>query len=260
MPSAGRWSVRRSCARRRLSALPSIHTHGMFESSLVRRSPMARNKYPEETVKKILDVAEGLFMTKGYEHTTMADIVEGLGGLTKGAVYHHFKKQGRGLRGVFARANQTVVARLRGDHGRPEPERSREDPRVRRSVGGGPLGRDVGCHAALFRPPLQSSRILAREYLDVLDGGAPFYRAGPFGRAWRTARSPRTARRGDRSPGRRMRSMRDHPRYGKRAPQRSQVRGTRCHHERQQGVGGHITARLARAVGKYSAHEGDSPT
>ena len=48
---------------------------------------MARNKYPEETVRHILDVAEELFMSKGYEHTTMADIVGGLGGLTKGAVY-----------------------------------------------------------------------------------------------------------------------------------------------------------------------------
>lgn len=32
---------------------------------------MARNKYPEETVEKILDVAERLFAGRGYEHTTM---------------------------------------------------------------------------------------------------------------------------------------------------------------------------------------------
>lgn len=31
---------------------------------------MARNKYPEETVEKILDVAERL-VERGYEHTTM---------------------------------------------------------------------------------------------------------------------------------------------------------------------------------------------
>ena len=30
---------------------------------------MARNKYPEETVKRILDVAERLFVECGYEHT-----------------------------------------------------------------------------------------------------------------------------------------------------------------------------------------------
>ena len=54
---------------------------------------MARNKYPEETVRKILDVAERLFAERGYERTTMADIVAGLEGLTKGAVYHHFRSK-----------------------------------------------------------------------------------------------------------------------------------------------------------------------
>lgn len=33
--------------------------------------PVARNKYPEEAVEKILDVAERLFMERGYEHTTI---------------------------------------------------------------------------------------------------------------------------------------------------------------------------------------------
>lgn len=32
---------------------------------------MARNKYPEETVEKILDVAERRFVERGYEHTAM---------------------------------------------------------------------------------------------------------------------------------------------------------------------------------------------
>lgn len=54
---------------------------------------MARNKYPEETVEKILTAARKLFLEKGYEHTTIQDIVDQLGGLTKGAVYHHFKSK-----------------------------------------------------------------------------------------------------------------------------------------------------------------------
>lgn len=33
--------------------------------------PAARNKYPEETVEKILDVAERFLVERGYEHTTM---------------------------------------------------------------------------------------------------------------------------------------------------------------------------------------------
>ena len=54
---------------------------------------MARNKYPEITVEKILDAAQRLFLEKGYENTTIQDIVGELGGLTKGAVYHHFKSK-----------------------------------------------------------------------------------------------------------------------------------------------------------------------
>lgn len=33
--------------------------------------PVARNKYPEEAVEKILDVAERLLVERGYEHTMM---------------------------------------------------------------------------------------------------------------------------------------------------------------------------------------------
>lgn len=54
---------------------------------------MARNKHPEETVNKILDAAQRLFAEKGYEKTTIQDIVDALDGLTKGAVYHHFKSK-----------------------------------------------------------------------------------------------------------------------------------------------------------------------
>lgn len=52
---------------------------------------MARNKYPEITVEKILEAAKKLFLEKGYENTTIQDIVNELGGLTKGAIYHHFR-------------------------------------------------------------------------------------------------------------------------------------------------------------------------
>lgn len=51
---------------------------------------MARNKYPEITEARILDAAQALFLEKGYEQTTIQDIVNALGDLTKGAVYHHF--------------------------------------------------------------------------------------------------------------------------------------------------------------------------
>lgn len=54
---------------------------------------MSRNRHPEETVTLILDVAYRLFMEKGYEHTSIQDIIGHLGGLSKGAIYHHFKSK-----------------------------------------------------------------------------------------------------------------------------------------------------------------------
>ena len=64
-----------------------------MHSVCIEVSAVPRNKYPEETVNKILDVAFKLFLEKGYEQTTVLDIVEGLGGMTRGAFYHHFKSK-----------------------------------------------------------------------------------------------------------------------------------------------------------------------
>lgn len=64
---------------------------------------MARNKHPEETVNLILDVASRLFMEKGYDHTSIQDIIDNLGGLSKGAIYHHFKSKEEILYAVMDR-------------------------------------------------------------------------------------------------------------------------------------------------------------
>ena len=54
---------------------------------------MARNKYPEITVDKILEASQRLLLEKGYDNTTIQDIVNELNGLSKGAIYHHFKSK-----------------------------------------------------------------------------------------------------------------------------------------------------------------------
>ena len=54
---------------------------------------MARNKYPEETRNLIIDTAARLYSEKGYDHTSIQDIIDHLGGLSKGAIYHHFKSK-----------------------------------------------------------------------------------------------------------------------------------------------------------------------
>ncbi len=64
-----------------------LHTSGMGGWN------MARNKYPEQTVERILDVSTRLFLEKGYDNTSLQDILNELGDLTKGAIYHHFKSK-----------------------------------------------------------------------------------------------------------------------------------------------------------------------
>ncbi|MCL2189323.1 MAG: TetR/AcrR family transcriptional regulator [Defluviitaleaceae bacterium] len=62
---------------------------------------MPRNKHPEETIKKILETSLQLFAEKGYEQTTVLDIVANLGGLTRGAFYHHFKSKEEVLQAIL---------------------------------------------------------------------------------------------------------------------------------------------------------------
>lgn len=79
---------------------------------------MARNKYPEETHKLILDVSTKLFFEKGYDQTSLQDIIDELGGMTKGAVYHHFRSKEDILIAVVERMseeNNIAMAKLRDD-------------------------------------------------------------------------------------------------------------------------------------------------
>lgn len=75
---------------------------------------MARNKYPQRTVEKILEVSLALFNEKGYEKTTIQDIVNALG-MSKGAVYHHFKSKDEIIEALSERCyhNDTQMELLR---------------------------------------------------------------------------------------------------------------------------------------------------
>ncbi|RIX50056.1 TetR/AcrR family transcriptional regulator [Paenibacillus nanensis] len=75
---------------------------------------MARNKYPEETINQILTVALNLFIRKGYEQTSIQDIINELGGLTKGAIYHHFKSKEEIMQAVIDHMFKGVDEMLSG--------------------------------------------------------------------------------------------------------------------------------------------------
>lgn len=54
---------------------------------------MSRNKYPEKSRELIIEVSKSLFIEKGFDKTSIQDIINHLGGMTKGVVYHHFKSK-----------------------------------------------------------------------------------------------------------------------------------------------------------------------
>lgn len=74
---------------------------------------MARNKYPEETQKLILDTAERLFLEKGYDKTSIQDIISQLGGLSKGAIYYHFSSKEDIFVAVAERMGSNVEGMMR---------------------------------------------------------------------------------------------------------------------------------------------------
>ena len=89
---------------------------------------MARNKHPEQTVKLILDTASALFFQKGYDKTTLQDIIAATK-LSKGAIYHHFASKEAILIAVVDRVgdfNSAVLAEIRDKKGLTGAEKLRE--------------------------------------------------------------------------------------------------------------------------------------
>lgn len=133
---------------------------------------MARNKHPEETVNLILDVAFRLFMEKGYEHTSIQDIIDQLGGLSKGAIYHHFKSKEDILIAVTdrmtAESNQMLAAiRDRSDLSGKEKLKAIFKQSISR-----PVQDDIFTAAPDFH---HNPRLLFSLLHDTIDNAAPNY-------------------------------------------------------------------------------------
>jgi len=69
---------------------------------------MARNRNSHETRKKILEVSKDLFLEKGFDNTSIQDIIDGLGGMTKGVIYHHFESKYEILQSIIRENNQEI--------------------------------------------------------------------------------------------------------------------------------------------------------
>lgn len=135
---------------------------------------MARNAHPEETVAKILDVALELFFTKGYDRTSIQDIIDNLGGLTKGAVYHHFKSKEDILSAALDRENQSLYAELRRirDNGKMSG-REKLQSLFEASINGSQL--EIWARISPSTDPVQNARLLGLQYQSVFDVIAPRY-------------------------------------------------------------------------------------
>lgn len=72
---------------------------------------MGRNKYPEQTQERIVDASIKLFIEKGYEQTTIQDILDALN-LSKGGLYHHFKSKEEILEAVKQKRAQYAADML----------------------------------------------------------------------------------------------------------------------------------------------------
>lgn len=65
-------------------------------------------KSAEERKNEILDVAEQLFATKGFDHTSTNDIINAIG-IARGTLYHHFKSKEEILDAVIDRITEALM-------------------------------------------------------------------------------------------------------------------------------------------------------
>lgn len=83
--------------------------------------PRARRMAPDDRREAILDAAQALFMERGWEAVTVADVLKAAA-ISKGGFYHHFTAKDDLLAGIVTRmtgqalaAAETVRAETRGD-------------------------------------------------------------------------------------------------------------------------------------------------
>ena len=126
---------------------------------------MARNRNPHETRKKILEVSKDLFLKKGFDNTSIQDIINGLGGLTKGVIYHHFESKQEILQSIIRENNQEILNyNWRGDTGLEKIQNSLMD-----SFSNFEHQRLVYSASIMLRSP----RLLGEQYLGLFSDFLP---------------------------------------------------------------------------------------
>ena len=73
---------------------------------------VGNSKEAAERKKEILDIAEELFTTKGYDNTSTTDILERVG-IARGTMYYHFKSKEEILDALINRVIQGIVRNVK---------------------------------------------------------------------------------------------------------------------------------------------------
>ena len=126
---------------------------------------MVRNRNPHETRKKILEVSKDLFLKKGFDNTSIQDIINGLGGLTKGVIYHHFESKQEILQSIIRENNQEILNyNWRGDTGLEKIQNSLMDAFSN-------FEQQMLVYSASIK--LRSPRLLGEQYLSLFSDFLP---------------------------------------------------------------------------------------
>jgi AcrR family transcriptional regulator len=83
----------------------------VVESEAPPRGKTRVVKAPAVRRAELIDCAQGLFLSKGYEKTTINDVIAATG-LSKGAFYHHFSAKEDLLAAIAERFGQAATANL----------------------------------------------------------------------------------------------------------------------------------------------------
>jgi AcrR family transcriptional regulator len=102
-------------------------------------------KKAEERRTEILDAAQGLFLSRGYDAITVNDLLNAVG-ISKGAFYHHFSAKGEVLQVLVWRLAEQGLAALSPIIEREDQEAGARSARADQSDEGDRRAQEVTSH------------------------------------------------------------------------------------------------------------------
>lgn len=133
---------------------------------------MPRKNDPKGTIEKIIYVSAELFSEKGYDKTSMQDIVDALG-MSKGAVFHHFKSKEEIFHAVVDRQSAYIEQRVQAWIAEMEGLTAREKliGMLEKNLN------DQQAHALdnVLSTQMQSPRFVLANMQETLHKGAPIF-------------------------------------------------------------------------------------